>query len=157
MLLNTWQLVNTWEIPEVVVEVERTGGGQPHRKRRISREISFEGFSTELEFKIPPIEVIESAEGVQKEVERFELAEQLAEARILAAEQEIILLEVKKELEGLIRAEILKRDLIALRKFLEGLILELVELRNRKRRREDEELLFGIVMMGIDEINVTIH
>ena len=129
--------------PTTFIEVR--GGGRGRRTPpSISKIISFESESKSFQLHIEPIKVSLTSLGIDLEIKRFQRAIAILQAQIDTIQFEIDLF---REKEDEVRVLLLIEDTRLANLFIADLLLQLIELRNIRRRRLDEEELIIILMM----------
>jgi len=152
LFANKEQAVVTPEVPEVAEKLDLTGGGvRPERKHKplyFIKPLSFEGLS--LKAREEPVEIEESSEGMQIEINRFQSVVDSLQTQLESIDQEI---DLYKEKADLVHAKLLEEEAERARIYVAELLLQILQLRGiRRRRLEEEELLF---ILMIDEWSPT--
>lgn len=142
--------------------VVATGGGRLVRKRRkgpFTRGLGFgfDGITNVISTQVPEVEVVETVEAVDLEIELAVIAQGIIETQIETAEDEIKLLEPESGLDEQIRLEMLKKDIMDAGKFMDQLLLQIVFLRDIRRKRQEEETLVAILMTQFGKTDITFH
>ncbi|MGI9569097.1 MAG: hypothetical protein ACR2PH_05020 [Desulfobulbia bacterium] len=134
--------------------VEPPGGGGGtiggHHKRRkkpklLRKKIKHKSRTKLLDIEVEPIPLEEIAEHIQREIERFELAIDLLSEKVMAA----------REIEP--KEQPLILDILDAEEFIEELEDQILILIDIKQRRQDEEAILAVLMLDINDINITIH
>jgi len=128
------------------------GGGRKKRRKPLkiphyARIIKFESDTKSFEVEELPIEFKENSFGLTKEISRFEGAAQTLRNQLDVVQSEIDLFKAREDLDSQIRAELLIKDTILAESFIDGLLLQILELRTIKRKREEEEIIVAILLV----------
>lgn len=114
---------------------------------RLANVIKFKGLTEVFEVEEEPIEVTETSFGLSQEITRFERATQTLKGQLELAKSEIELFKARESLEAQLRAEFLIEDTIRAGRFIDELLLQIIELRLLRRRREEEEIILLLLMV----------
>ena len=121
-------------------------GGKRRVQPRLANVIKFKGLTEVFEVEEEPIEISDTSFGLSQEITRFEHAADTLKGQLELAESEILVFKARESLEAQLRAEFLIEDTIRAGRFIQELILQIIELRLLRRRREEEEIIILLIM-----------
>ena len=133
------------EEPQVFV-----GGGRKKRKKLkipfYANVIKHKSDTKSFDVEEQPIEISDTSFGLNQEISRFERASDTLKGQLVLVESEIKLNKARESLEAQLRAEFLIEDTIRAGRFIDELLLQIIELRLLRRRREEEEIIILLLM-----------